>query len=86
MNVDFGVAAGWEKGKWGEVVLVVGGLKPGAALPEEEIIGFCRQRIAHYKCPASVEVIVELPRNASGKVLKRVLREKHWEGHDRGVS
>lgn len=61
-------------------------LKDGVEATEEAIIEMCRQRIAHFKCPTSVDFIDELPRNASGKVLKRVLRKKYWEGKDRGVS
>ena len=46
---------------------------------------FCQARIAGYKRPRSVDFIDELPRNPSGKVLKRELREPYWEGHDRRV-
>jgi acyl-CoA synthetase (AMP-forming)/AMP-acid ligase II len=47
---------------------------------------FCRERLSTYNRPRSVDFVAELPRNASGKVLKRELREKHWQGHDRRVS
>ncbi|MFP6596928.1 MAG: fatty acid--CoA ligase, partial [Candidatus Hydrogenedentota bacterium] len=82
---DCGVI-GVPSGKWGESIHAVIVLKAGFDISAEEFIAFCRDRIAHFKCPKSVEFIDELPRNASGKVLKRQLREKHWEGHDRGVS
>jgi len=72
--------------KWGETIKAVVELKQGAETSEEVIIEMCRARIAHFKCPTSVEFIDELPRNASGKVLKRVLREEYWKGHDRDVS
>ena len=72
--------------KWGEAIKAVVALKAGMEASEEDIIELCRENIAHFKCPKTVEFIDELPRNASGKVLKRVLREKDWEGHDRGVS
>lgn len=72
--------------KWGETVKAVVVLKQGQEATEEELIAFARERIARYKCPTSVEFIGELPRNASGKVLKRELREKYWEGHTRRVS
>ena len=49
--------------------------RPGATVTEEEIIAFCRQRLANYKVPRSVRVVAALPRNASGKVLKFSLRD-----------
>jgi acyl-CoA synthetase (AMP-forming)/AMP-acid ligase II len=52
-------------------------LKPGAKLTDKEIIDFCRQRLAHYKAPKSVEFIDALPKNASGKILKRELRQRY---------
>ena len=71
--------------KWGETIKAVVCCKSGAEVSENEIIAFARERIAHYKCPTSVDFIAELPRNASGKVLKRELREKFWEGHTRKI-
>jgi fatty-acyl-CoA synthase len=49
------------------------------------VIDWCRGRLAGYKCPKSVEFLDELPRNASGKVLKRVLREPYWQGQTRQI-
>ena len=72
--------------RWGETIKALVALKDGAEATEESIIETCRRRIAHFKCPTSVEFIDELPRNASGKVLKRVLREKYWQGRGRDVS
>ena len=72
--------------KWGETVKAIIVLKQDKKATEEEFIGFARERIAKYKCPTSVEFIKELPRNASGKVLKKDLREKYLEGHTRRVS
>ncbi|HEX78181.1 MAG TPA: fatty acid--CoA ligase [Dehalococcoidia bacterium] len=63
--------------KWGEAVKAVVVLKEGATATEEEIIEFCRQRIASYKKPKSVDFVPELPRNATGKVLKTLLREQY---------
>jgi len=57
---------------WAAVVL-----GPGATVTESEIIAFCRARMAHFKVPARVEFVEELPRNRTGKVLKRVLRQRH---------
>jgi acyl-CoA synthetase (AMP-forming)/AMP-acid ligase II len=52
----------------------------------EDLMAFCGERLAGYKRPRSVDFVPELPRNANGKVLKRVLREPYWEGHSRRVS
>lgn len=60
--------------KWGEEVKAFVALRKGADAPAAEIIAFTRDRIAHYKCPKSVEFIDALPRSGTGKVLKRVLR------------
>ncbi|WP_163510894.1 long-chain-fatty-acid--CoA ligase [Fodinicola acaciae] len=61
--------------KWGETVRAVVVAVPGQSIDEAEIIAFCRERLAHYKCPRSVVVAEELPRNPSGKVLKTELRK-----------
>ena len=71
--------------KWGESVkgfVVIG----ESSLSEEEIISYTRSQIAAYKCPKSIEFIKELPRNPSGKILRRELRDPYWEGIDRKVS
>jgi acyl-CoA synthetase (AMP-forming)/AMP-acid ligase II len=59
--------------------------RSGHQATEQEIIGFARERLAHYKCPRTVDFIDALPRNPSGKVLKRTLRAPFWEGRDRQV-
>ena len=61
-------------------------LREGETVTDEEIMEFCRGRLAGYKRPRSVDFIAALPRNASGKVLKKDLREKYWAGHTRRVS
>ncbi len=71
--------------RWGEVVKAVVAPKPGQEATEQEIIDFCRERLARFKCPASVDVVEALPRNPSGKILKRDLREAHWQGHDSAI-
>ncbi|MCE2392693.1 MAG: long-chain-fatty-acid--CoA ligase [Proteobacteria bacterium] len=71
--------------RWGETVKAVVVLAPGAGASEDDLIEFCRGRIAGYKRPRSVDFVAELPRNASGKVLKRELREPYWTGRDRRV-
>lgn len=72
--------------KWGEAVKAIVQLKPGASATAEEIIEFCRGKLAGYKLPRSADFVATIPRNASGKVLKRELREKYWAGHTRRVS
>ena len=72
--------------KWGEtakaVVVPVAGAEPSA----EEIIAYSQERLAKFKCPTSVDFVEALPRNPSGKVLKKDLREPYWAGRDRRVS
>jgi acyl-CoA synthetase (AMP-forming)/AMP-acid ligase II len=50
---------------------------------ETELIAFARERLAAYKCPKTVDITDELPRNPTGKILKKELRKPHWEGRDR---
>jgi len=63
--------------KWGETVKAVAVPRPGAELEPQEVIRYARDQLAHYKCPTSVELIEELPRNPSGKVIKKTLRETY---------
>lgn len=72
--------------KWGEAVKAAVVLRPTQSLSQEDLIGFAQSRLAGFKCPKSVDFIAELPRNASGKVLKRVLREPYWTGTSRNVN
>jgi acyl-CoA synthetase (AMP-forming)/AMP-acid ligase II len=69
--------------RWGEVVKAVVSLKPAASATESELIEFTRERLAHYKCPKSVDVVEALPRNPTGKILKRDLRAPYWADRDR---
>jgi acyl-CoA synthetase (AMP-forming)/AMP-acid ligase II len=71
--------------QWGEAVKACIVRKPGATAAEKEIIDFARERMAHYKCPKSIDFVDTLPRNPTGKLLKRILREKYWAGHDRRI-
>ena len=64
--------------QWGEVVKCLITPKPGASPNAEELISFCRQRIAHYKCPKEIE-FGEIPRTSSGKVQKYLLRQRERE-------
>ena len=71
--------------KWGEAVKACVVAAQGKELSEQEIIDFARARIAGYKLPKSVDFIEALPRNPSGKILRRELREPYWEGQERRV-
>jgi acyl-CoA synthetase (AMP-forming)/AMP-acid ligase II len=69
----------------GEAVkAVVQPADPAAAGPalEAELIEYCRSRLALYKCPRTVDFSSELPRDPNGKLYKRLLRDRYWEGHD----
>ena len=70
---------------WGESVKAMVVLRPDRQATEQEIIGFTRERLAHYKCPGTVDIIDALPRTPSGKVLKHKLRDPYWEGRDRQI-
>jgi acyl-CoA synthetase (AMP-forming)/AMP-acid ligase II len=71
---------------WVEKVHAVVALKEGKTATEQEIVDFCKSRLARYKAPKSVEFVTALPKNAGGKVLKRELRDKYWSGEDRKVA
>jgi fatty-acyl-CoA synthase len=72
--------------RWGEAVKAIVVKKPGVAPDPSDIIAYARERIAGYKLPKSVDFIDALPRNPSGKVLRRELREPYWEGRARRVN
>jgi long-chain acyl-CoA synthetase len=72
--------------KWGEAVKAVVALKPGADPDPDSIIAFARTRIAAFKAPKSVDFVDVLPRNPSGKILRRELRAPYWEGRTRQVN
>jgi acyl-CoA synthetase (AMP-forming)/AMP-acid ligase II len=72
--------------RWGETVKAIVVLAPDATLDEAAIISHCRELLAHYKCPTSVEVVDVLPRNPSGKILKRELRAPYWAGRSRSIN
>jgi fatty-acyl-CoA synthase len=71
--------------RWGEAVKGIVVLKPGRSATPEELIAHCRGLIAGYKCPKSIDFVDALPRNPSGKVLRRELRAPFWEGRERMV-
>jgi long-chain acyl-CoA synthetase len=72
--------------KWGETAMAIVVRVKDAAVTEQEIIDFSRERLAKFKCPTRVEWADALPRNPSGKVLKKDLREPYWAGHERRVN
>jgi long-chain acyl-CoA synthetase len=72
--------------QWGEKVLAIVHLRPDPKITAEEIISFCRERLAGYKCPKAVEFTASpLPRTPSGKVKKNILSKPYWEGFDRKI-
>jgi fatty-acyl-CoA synthase len=72
--------------RWGETVKALVVLAPDTKATEEELIAWCRDKLAHYKCPTSVELRSELARTATGKLQKFKLRRPYWEGHARQVN
>src|SRR5262249_12753863 len=73
--------------QWGEIVMACVVLKPGTTLTADDLIKHCRQTLANYKIPRRIEFLEsELPKSGSGKILKRILRERFWAHHERAVS
>jgi long-chain acyl-CoA synthetase len=70
---------------WGESVRALVVLKPGKKTTEEDLIAFCKERLASYKKPRWVEFRDELPKNPTGKILKRLIREEYWKGRERKI-
>ena len=71
--------------KWGEAVKGLVELKPGAEVTTEELIALCRRELGGVKTPKTIEFRAELPRNATGKILKRELRKEYWVGQERDI-
>ncbi len=69
--------------KWGETPKALIVLREGEIATEKDIMDFCRQNMAHFKCPTSVEFVPELPRTVTGKLQKFKLREPYWDDHRR---
>jgi long-chain acyl-CoA synthetase len=72
--------------RWGETVKAVVVKAEGAEITPQEIIAYARERLAGFKCPTSVDFAEVLPRNPSGKLLKRELREPYWRGRERNIN
>ena len=71
--------------RWGEAVKAIVVLKPAQSTNATAIVAYARERIAGYKLPKSIDFVDDLPRNPSGKILKRELRERYWRGQTRRV-
>jgi len=71
--------------RWGEVPKAVVVTRAGATIDPHEVVAWCRERIAAFKCPKSIDVVDALPRNPTGKILKKDLRKPYWEGRERQV-
>ncbi len=72
--------------KWGETPKALVVVVDGSTVTEDDLIGYCREQLAHYKCPTSVEFREELARTATGKLQKYKLRRPYWEGREKQVS
>jgi acyl-CoA synthetase (AMP-forming)/AMP-acid ligase II len=70
---------------YGESVRAAVVLRTGAGAGADELIAFCRARLAAYKCPRAIDFLAELPRTGSGKITKRELRDPFWAGRTRNV-
>jgi long-chain acyl-CoA synthetase len=72
--------------RWGETVKAIVVLRDGHEATAAEIIAFAKENLAGYKCPTSVDFVDVLPRNPSGKILKKDLRKPYWEGRERAIN
>ena len=71
---------------WGEAVKAVVVLRAGAQASEQELIDFCKERLADFKKPRSVDFVAELPKNSNGKLSRKEVRERYWQGRERKVN
>jgi long-chain acyl-CoA synthetase len=73
--------------QWGELVMACVVLKPGEVLGAKDLMAYCRRSLANYKIPRRVEFLdTELPKSGSGKILKRILRDRYWAHQERAVN
>jgi len=72
--------------KWGETVKAIVVDASGEAAPDADLIAWCRERLAHFKCPTSIDRMEAIPRNPTGKILKTELRKPYWKDHERMVN
>jgi len=71
--------------RWGEVPKAVVVAVPGTTIDAEALLAWTRERLASFKCPKTIDVVAELPRNPTGKILKKELRKPYWEGRERQI-
>jgi len=71
--------------RWGEAVKAVVVVRPGQVLSEDEVVAACAGRLAAYKKPRSVDFVAELPKTGSGKIMRRRVRDRYWDGRERSV-
>lgn len=83
--VEDSVVIGVPDDKWGEAVKAIVILARGHSADADELMRFTRKRLAGFKNPKSIEIVDSLPRTASGKVMKNVVREPYWAGHERRI-
>lgn len=72
--------------RWGESVKAVVVLKPGMSASEQDLISHCKSELAHFKAPKSVDFVEALPKSPVGKILRRVIKERYWQGKDRKIN
>ena len=72
--------------EWGEVPHAFVSLHAGKALSPGELVAFCKERLSGYKCPRTIDIVEDLPKNGLGKILKSELRSRFWAGHSRKVN
>jgi acyl-CoA synthetase (AMP-forming)/AMP-acid ligase II len=70
---------------WGEAVTAFVELNEGAGVTEEDLLAFCRERLGGIRTPKELNIVTDLPRSPTGKVLKKDLREPYWSGHERSI-
>jgi long-chain acyl-CoA synthetase len=84
-EVSHAVVIGVPDEKWGEAVKGLVIREKGSRVSEEELIDFCKSRLASYKKPRSIEFMEEFPKSTAGKVLKRELEQKYWKGREKKI-
>ena len=72
--------------KWGEAVKAIVACKPGMTVSENELIAFCKESLAGYKCPKSIDFRQSLIKSPIGKILRSEMKKEFWQGMDRTIS